>query len=263
MAFLRRSLCVLMILGSGTVSAASGQVAQVDQAEKAFVKSYQQAAKVQQQIDKLDDQTRQDYYDYLYATQRAEQLEAYNTQLQTLIDSQQKEVADIQTQLESLQETEEAALPLLQDMLTTLNQFVKRDIPFLTEERYQRLERLTTLLTRADISVAEKYRQLLEAYQIEVEYGRTLEAYSGLLSVEGQADRDVTFLRLGRVALYYQTSDGQESGQWNKQEKQWQPLSEEHGWAIQKGIQMALQQTVPELLELPLAVSHKESASNE
>ncbi|GLQ32721.1 DUF3450 domain-containing protein [Litoribrevibacter albus] len=226
----------------------------VTSAEKALVTSYQHASKVQQKIDRLDEQTRQDYYEYLYTTQRAKQLEDYNAQLQRLIDSQQQEIEDIKEQLSSLQETEEAALPLLQTMLNTLIAFVERDKPFLSAERSERLSRLNDVLARADVSVAEKYRQVLEAYQIEVEYGRTLEAYSGVLKVEGQPDRDVTFLRLGRVALYYQTSDGQESGQWQTQQQQWQRLDERHDWVVQKGIQMALQQTVPELLELPIGL---------
>lgn len=224
----------------------------VTRSQSLLVDSYRHSADVQQKIDRLDEQTRQDYFEYLHTTQRATQLEAYNAQIKRLIGSQEQEMRDIKDQLTSLQETEETALPLLQTMFDTLKRFVERDLPFLKEERAQRLERLSGLLVKADVSVAEKYRQLLEAYQIEVDYGRTLEAYRGVLEVGGQSGREVTFLRLGRVALYYQTSNGQESGQWRIKQKHWQQLDERHHWVVQKGIQMALQQTVPELLELPL-----------
>ena len=123
--------------------------------------------------------------------------------------------------------------------------------PFLEEERSTRLARLQTLLNRADVSIAEKYRQILEAYQIEVEYGRTLEAYNAPLNTNG-ITRDVTFLKLGRIALYYQTADGKESGVWDNIEKDWKQLDSSYRWPIQKGIQLAMQQTVPELLSLPL-----------
>jgi len=226
--------------------------AKLSQVEGTLVSEYKASAKVQARIDALDEATRQDYYDYLYTVKRAEQLEGYNQQLSRLIDSQNDELTDIAKQLASLQDTEEAALPLLNNMMATLTEFIARDLPFLSDERKQRVQRLDDSLTRADLSVAEKYRQVLEAYQIEVEYGRTVEAYSGLLQVEGQPDRDVTFFRLGRVALYYQTSDGQESGQWNRTNKGWDVLPQDQNWAIQKGIQLALQQTVPELLQLPL-----------
>ena len=39
---------------------------------------------------------------------------------------------------------------------------------------------------RVDVTVAEKFRQVLEAYQVELEYGRTIEAYTGTVDVDGQ-----------------------------------------------------------------------------
>lgn len=242
----------VLIINGVTAPFMLANEAKLSQVEGTLVKEYKASAKVQARIDALDEATRQDYYDYLYTVKRAKQLEGYNQQLSRLIDSQNEELTDIAKQLASLQDTEEAALPLLNSMLATLTEFVARDLPFLNDERNQRIERLAATLTRADLSVAEKYRQVLEAYQIEVEYGRTVEAYSGLLNIEGQPDRDVTFFRLGRVALYYQTSDGQESGQWDRAVQGWKTLPEDQNWVIQKGIQLALQQTVPELLQLPL-----------
>jgi len=242
----------VLIINGVTAPLILANEAKLSQVEGTLVKEYKASAKVQARIDALDEATRQDYYDYLYTVKRAKQLEGYNQQLSRLIDSQNDELTDIAKQLASLQDTEEAALPLLNNMMATLTEFIARDLPFLSDERKQRVQRLDDSLTRADLSVAEKYRQVLEAYQIEVEYGRTVEAYSGLLQVEGQPDRDVTFFRLGRVALYYQTSDGQESGQWNRTNKGWDVLPQDQNWAIQKGIQLALQQTVPELLQLPL-----------
>ena len=54
------------------------------------------------------------------------------------------------------------------------------------------------LMDRANVSVAEKYRRLLEAYQIELEYGRTIEAYEGSFASDN-GERSVTFLRVGRA----------------------------------------------------------------
>ena len=207
----------------------------------------------QQQINNLDEQTTENYYLYLEATGRAKQIEAYNDQLRRLIDSQELELKDLTKQISSLEETDQTALPLLVNMQEMLGKFVTSDLPFLKEERATRVVRLQKLLNRADISIAEKYRQTLEAYQIEVEYGRTLEAYNAPLSINS-ITRDVTFLKLGRVALYYQTTDGKESGMWNNVEKKWQPLDSSYRWPIHKGIQLAMQQTVPELLNLPLAI---------
>ena len=80
-------------------------------------------------------------------------------------------------------------------MIDALDQFVELDMPFLLEERRQRVAFLRTLLERSDVTVAEKFRRLLEAYEIENDYGRTIESYKGSLDVDG-ASREVDFLRI-------------------------------------------------------------------
>ncbi len=55
---------------------------------------------------------------------------------------------------------------------------------------------------------AERYRRLLEAYQIELDYGRTMISYKGKLEDGREAD----FVRVGRVSLLYRTADGEEVG---------------------------------------------------
>ncbi len=178
-------------------------------------------------------------------------LDAYNSQLEKLITAQQQELNSTEQQLASLEQTELTVLPLLEQMQAGLRRFVEADLPFLQSEREERLQRLDNLLSRADVSLAEKYRQLLNAYQTEVEYGRTLEAYSGEL-IGAAGSREVNFIRLGRTALYYQTRDGQESGIWNAGSGQWDSLPDSQNVAVHKAIQLARQQVVPDLLTLPL-----------
>lgn len=223
--------------------------ATLEQTQDTLKQSHRQGAEVQRGIEQLDQQTRDNYEAYSAAVQQAELMEAYNRQLARMVEDQSRELEDIQAQLASLAETEQATLPLLVRMQAMLGEFVAHDLPFLTDEREQRVARLARLLDRADVSLAEKYRQMLEAYQIEAEYGRTLEAWRGRLSQEG---REVTFLRLGRVALYYQSLDGEESGRWDARQQRWISLDEQYDWSIRQGIHMARQQSVPELLELPI-----------
>jgi hypothetical protein len=109
---------------------------------------------------------------------------------------------------------------------------------------------LRTMMDRADVTIAEKYRRILEAFQIENEYGRTIEAYRGTLEVDGTS-RTVNFLRLGRVALLYQTLDGREAGAWDRAEGTWTTLSGYHN-AIEQGIRVARKQVAPDLLRLPI-----------
>jgi hypothetical protein len=91
----------------------------------------------------------------------------------------------------------------------------------------------------------------MEAYQIEMEYGRTIESSRGELSAGGTT-RTVDFLRVGRLGIYYQTIDGRESGQWNTGAGQWEALSSRYTSAIRQGLRIARKQAAPDLLTLPV-----------
>ena len=102
-----------------------------------------------------------------------------------------------------------------------------------------------------DVTHSEKFRRILEAYQIENEYGRTIETYQASLA-NSDTPRTVQFLRVGRVVLVYQTLDGLESRVWNNSTKKFEKLSPEYSRAISKGMRIALKQAPPDLLRLPL-----------
>jgi hypothetical protein len=136
-------------------------------------------------------------------------------------------------------------------MIDVLQQFVSLDVPFLKQERQTRLEALTTMMGRADVSLAEKYRRIMEAYQVETEYGRTIEAYQADLE-DGETKKTVDFLRIGRVSLYYLTLDGKEAGMWDNDKKQWVILSDDYIQPITDGLKVAKKQLPPDLMVLPV-----------
>ena len=103
---------------------------------------------------------------------------------------------------------------------------------------------------RADVTDAERYRRLVEAYQIENEYGRTIEVYQGEVEV-GKETRLVEFLRVGRIALLYQTLDGSETGVWDHRNQTWEDAANSRS-AVRKGIRIARKQTAPDLLRIPV-----------
>jgi hypothetical protein len=203
----------------------------------------------QKKVDKLDDERYRLIDKYRSITSQTEQLQQYNQQLRNVIDSQQIELKSIQTQIENIDTTERGILPLMNNMLMALEKFIQLDAPFLLEERTTRLNNLKSLLPQADIAVAEKYRRILEAYQIEVEYGRTLESYQDTLDDK----RLVNFLRLGRVALYYQTLDGQNTFLWAPTSKQWTSLESSMNRTIRQSIRVAKQQVAPQMLKLSVS----------
>src|SRR5690606_2544825 len=133
-----------------------------------------EAAASQQRIEQLDDATRQMLNEYRSALQQTEALKAYNKQLVELTAAQRKELEGFQRQLDGIERTQEAVTPQMGRMVEVLGEFIAADLPFLPEERADRLAGLQDLLPRADVSLAEKYRRILEAYQIESDYGPTL-----------------------------------------------------------------------------------------
>ena len=213
----------------------------------------------QARIEKLDDATRQMLNEYRDAVQQAEALKAYNAQLTELTAAQRKELEGFERQLDSIERTQEAVAPQMGRMIDVLGEFIAADLPFLPEERADRLANLQDMQARADVSLAEKYRRILEAYQIESDYGRTLEAWRGELPVEG-GTRSVEFLRLGRTMLYYQTLDAHESGWWNPQTHSWEVLDSDARRPIFKAIAIARQQQAPAWLELPVKTLAAETA---
>lgn len=206
------------------------------------------AQKSQLKIDNLADEKSQMLAKYRELLRQTDSLRTYNDQLEKLVSSQKKELRSIDEQLFNIENTQREIVPLMLKMIETMVQFVELDLPFLPEERQQRIVQLQTLMERADVTIAEKYRRILEAYQVEIEYGRTIEAYQGDLIV-GDTARTVDFLRIGRVSLYYLTLDGLEAGIWNN--KQWQRLDNRYRAAIEQGLKVAKKQLPPDLLVLP------------
>ena len=207
----------------------------------------------QERINTLADAEARDLQRFRTASQRLESLEIYNVQLQKLIDSQAREIESIVRQTEEIENIETGALPLMIKMTSTLKEIVELDTPFLTLEREQRVANLAALIDRADVTAGEKFRRIMEAYLVEVDYGRTIEAYRSELAMNGDV-RTVDFLRIGRVGLYYQTLDGEESGHWNSKNRLFERLDDSARRPIMLGLRVARKQSPPELLSLPINV---------
>lgn len=208
------------------------------------------AAASQTRINQLDDETQRMLMDYRDTLRETESLRRYNEQMELQIKAQEEEVASINQQIAEIERTNREIYPLMQRMVETMEQFVALDVPFLRDERSKRVATLKETMVRADVSTAEKYRRILEAYTIEMEYGRTIEAYEGSLG-EGEKVRTVNFVRLGRSALLYQTLDGGESGYWNADEKK---FVEDNGYDddVTHALRVARKQTAPDLVVAPI-----------
>lgn len=201
-------------------------------------------ARSQQQVNSLHSKTTRMYDAYKTAINESETYETYNQQLREIVKSQTEELNSLDQQIGDIEVTSKKIMPLMARMIDTLEAFVKQDLPFLPNERNKRVAELKDLMSRADLSIAEKYRKILEAYQIEIEYGKTLETYQAKLG-----DKTVNFLKIGRVALLYQTLDKKQTHVWNKHASNWQPVEDQEvKHSFELGMKMARKQQSPELL---------------
>lgn len=249
--FKRRLIVTLLatplLFVSGWVSAAK-----VDKIISSEVARTNDAAKSQSKINKTHDKTGDLLSDYKSVLKIVEGLEVYNGLLQKQLDDQNTELSQLETSLKDVALIERQIIPLMVRMIDSLDQFVKLDIPFLPEERANRVNRLNKMMERADVSAAEKFRRVMEAYQIENDYGRTIEAYKGTAKVGGK-DREVDFLRIGRTALIYQSISREHTGMWDQEKKAWQELpAATYRNQVSKGLKVAKKQIAPDLLMLPI-----------
>mgnify|MGYP000259025529 CR=1 FL=1 len=209
------------------------------------------AAKSQQKIDKIAEQVQTKLQEFRTINKETEGLDVYNAQLEKQVKSQIDEMAQLNLDIDQVSVIERQITPLMLRMIDGLEQFVALDVPFLPEERATRVTNLKSMMDKADVAVSEKFRRVLEAYQVEVSYGRTIEAYSGILPLNGQ-ERDVDFLRIGRVSLMYMTRDGSLLGRWDTDTNTWQELDPEFRMHITKGLRIAKKQLAPDLLTMPI-----------
>ncbi len=219
----------------------------------------EQARQSQAKIDDISEETRKLLNDYKTVLKEIEGLRVYNAQLSRQIRGQEDQMAQISDSIDRVTATQRQITPLMLRMIDGLEQFVSLDLPFLLDERSARIERLRDMMDQANVAVSEKLSQVLSAYQIENEYGRTMEAYSGTVDLNGE-ERVADIFRFGRVVLAFQSPDGEVTGMWNRDTNQWEEIDDSYATAVSNGIRMARKQLSVDLLNLPLVIDEKGAA---
>lgn len=184
---------------------------------------------------------------YRTATWQAQQLQVYGQQLGQLLAAQEAEKISLRAQLIELERTERELTPLMLRMQQTLEKFVSLDLPFLRSERRERVDNLKRAMADPEVAIAEKYRRVLEAYQVEIDYGRSLGAERA--EVEG---REVDVLRVGRTALFFLSLDGAVAGRWDAAAKAWKPLDKHWRSSVKKALRVAREIAAPATFTLPM-----------
>lgn len=243
----------LTILCLGLMIVPGSLAGDLDQVLLAGADRVELAQASQQKIDDVVSQTNDLESEYKQVMKQIDGLTVYNDYIQRQINSQEQELAQLRVSLDQVGIVERQIMPLMIRMLDGLEQFINLDQPFLLEERLGRVNRLRGLMERADITLAEKFRRLTEAFQIENDFGRTIEIYKDALVLEG-SNLEVNILRLGRVGLYYQTNDASATGRWDTTSNAWAPMTDSKARnQVRQGIRIARKLVAPDLLLLEVS----------
>ncbi|MDZ7670842.1 MAG: DUF3450 domain-containing protein [Gammaproteobacteria bacterium] len=246
-----RGLSASLLMTAGVMASGGAVAATLNDIYQVAEQINDQARQSQARIDALTDETRQLLNEYKTVLKEIEGLRVYNRQLERQIENQETEMAQLTRSIDDVTLIERQITPLMLRMIDGLEQFVELDLPFLLDERRERIDTLRNMMDRADVAVSEKFSQILRAYQTENEYGRTMEAYDSTVEIDG-AQRKVDVLKVGRVALVFQSPDGGLTGFYNPTTGNWETLDASYTAPVRNGIRMARQQLSVDMLIMPV-----------
>ena len=247
-------LVSLLIMANGGLFAQT-----VDDVLEADAKRLQLAQASQERINEQVDGTRTLTDQYRAINKEIDGLKVYNRLMTAQVQGQEATLEDIKISMDQVDVINRQIFPLMERMIDGLDQSIALDIPFLKEERVNRIDGLKALMSRSDVSVAEKFRKVMEAYQIELDYGSSAEFYKQSLDLGSDYGvRDYNMLRVGRIGLYFQSDDSSITGIWDVDQNAW-VVDDEYRSEIRKGLRMARQLIAPELLLIPVQAAKEAS----
>jgi hypothetical protein len=223
----------------------------VDQVLQADQRRLNLAQQSQERINNIVEGTRSLEDQYRAINKEIDGLKVYNRLMRAQVEGQTATLEDIALSMDRVDVINRQIFPLMERMIDGLEQSITLDIPFLMDERTERMANLKDIMQRSDVTVAEKFRKVMEAYQIENDYGTSVDFYTESLTIDG-ATRSFNMLRVGRIGLYFQSDDTQVTGRWNNETREWE-IDNSARNEVRKGLRMARQLIAPELIIVPVA----------
>jgi len=218
------------VLAASVIAVAGGVFAQsvtVDQVLQAGQRRLNLAQESQERINQVVEGARSLTDQYRAVNKEIDGLKVYNRLMTAQTNGQNATLEDISISMDQVDVINRQIFPLMERMIDGIEQSIALDIPFLMEERTNRVAALKETMERSDVSVAEKFRKVMEAYQIEMDYGSSNEYYVQSLQIDGST-REYNMLRIGRIGLYFQSDDTSITGWWNAELGAYEELGNEH-----------------------------------
>ncbi|KQB07287.1 DUF3450 domain-containing protein [Vibrio metoecus] len=248
--------CLSLLCASALLPA---HAASLDQAQAIQNSTNQASAQSQQRIDRSAEKTLVLRAEIEQLNEEVKNLQTYRNHLQSLVANQEQEMSSLEQQTEEIKRTRQGIVPLMYDMIDGLEEWVAQDKPIRLAARQERIEKLKELMPRADVSDAEKYRRILEAYQIELDYGNKLGTYQAPIALSSTQQVEAEVLYLGRLVLLARSLDGEQFWNWDAKQQSWQALPDANKNDLNTAYQLAQQQIAPTLLNLPVSLTAAEA----
>ncbi|MEX0618355.1 MAG: DUF3450 domain-containing protein [Pseudohongiellaceae bacterium] len=225
----------------------------IDEALQELSTTQRSAAEAQERINRLANQTSSLFEEFKRENDNLEALLVLNADWRRRIAAQEAQLEEINNSIANVQVVTREIPLLMEKMLAALEQFIEMDMPFTLEERRNRIMFARQAMSNPDVSIAERFRQVLVAYQNETQYGRTNATYPTTIEIDG-VERDVNIVRIGRIALLFQTTDRQVTGAWNNDTRSWDILNPgEYRTSVQEAIRVVSNLDAPRILALPIS----------
>ncbi len=249
----RPNRVVLALLGSALLLTASPYTLadKTDDIVNRGLNRQTSASASQKRIDDIADATDKIVSQFHQQRKVVEGLKIYNDRLRRTLTAQEEAMTKLERSIEDASLIERQIVPLMLKMIDGLDTFIQADLPFQREQRNERIARIRSYLDNANISAAERFRQVLSAYAIENDFGKSIGVYTEAVDLPA-GNLTVNVLQVGRAGLYYQTLDGAQSGYWDKAAGQWVDLDSSHNEGITKAIRITQDKESPDLMDLPL-----------
>jgi len=242
---LNKSLVVLALLSTFVAASEMEQVLEVGRDNTEL------SAQSQAKIDSTESETDKLINEFKVVSKQVEGLKLYNAQKRIQIQAQLDLMDKYDEQLVQVVVMQRQIPPLAQRMLEGLEKYVNLDTPFHIEERRQRLDLVRASLSNPKVTASEQVRQILEAYNIEAEYGRKLDAYDATIVLGGQ-ELVVNILRVGRLGMFFQTKDERQTGYYDTETGSWEELGGGYRVTVRDGIRMANKLAPMDIMMLPI-----------
>ncbi len=248
----KRNLIASAVVGA--IALGSSAVVSADplnDLHKEEAKIHTAAAKSQEKINNLYEQSQELFVEYRGIVDETENLKVYNDYVATLVADQQRGIDSLQTQIDGIDGIKRGIVPLMFRMIDSLEQFIDLDVPINLEERKERVERLRDVMANSNVTTSEQFRQVIESYQIENAYGKKITSYQGTFDYQG-TEVTVDFFNLGRTALMALSLDQKSAWIWDNDARAWEVLDDSYVSSVVYAVRMANALVPPDLLELPI-----------